>query len=235
MIPGEFCIFPSSVGPLISLAHHLRVGGGGESSVQSLRLKSWDLGGLDLSDWEVIDFSLVSRKDQVYSYNSVHGLPRVNMGYVTQSPSKIVFQSVSQSTHSESVDGASVRSYHHHSVFAFLPSFSSSTAAAIAAAAVCSLVGSPKRPLPSLIPHQFRSRQKGQIQISRPKTHIPGHFDSVQETGRSSRSAHWPRNGGGTERAPPPNANGGELRRRENREATRSNIRNRRLPDRLVF
>ena len=68
-----------------------------------------------------------------------------------------------------------------------------------------------------------------------PKTQIPGRFTSVQETGRSSRSAHWPRNGGGTERAPPPNANGGERRRRENGEATRSNIRNRMLPDRLVF
>ena len=51
-----------------------------------------------------------------------------------------------------------------------------------------------------------------------PKPQFPGHFTSVQETGRSSRSAHWPRNGGGTERAPPPNANGGERRSEEKQQ-----------------
>ena len=68
-----------------------------------------------------------------------------------------------------------------------------------------------------------------------PKPQFPGHFTSVQETGRSSRSAHWPRNGGGrTERAPP-NANAAAAAEEEEKkgEATRSNIRNRRLPDAL--
>ena len=136
---------------------------------------------------------------------------------------------VRQSTHSESVRRWSVRSYHHHSVFASLPPSSSSTAFA---AAVCSLVGSPKRPLPSLIPPQFRSHRyptppptKEHDSNFPPKTQIPGRFTSVQETGRSSRSAHWPRNGGGRGERRRPDENGrvgrggGERRREKQQEA----------------
>ena len=149
--------------------------------------------------------------------------------------SRAVRQSVLQSTHSESVsqsvDGASVRSYHHHSVFASLQLI------------YCRrrrhrrrrrrlLVGSPKRPLPSLIPPQFRSHRyptppptKEHDSNFPPKTQIPGRFTSVQETGRSSRSAHWPRNGGGRGERRRPDENGrvgrggGERRREKQQEA----------------
>ena len=142
----------------------------------------------------------------MYLSDSIHGLPGANLGFEGLSPCKIVGLSVSPSF-SQHIVSQSV------SRWSECAQLSSSFCFRLPSAHL--LPPPPPSPPPSAgwisqetspLPHSAAVSQsslpdppptKEHDSNFPPKTQIPGRFTSVQETGRSSRSAHWPRNGGG--------------------------------------